>query len=70
VLDALARVLRLGTAERAHLFHLARVELPLPGGDYPREAPPELAANGKASPDDKARVADMVHPSVKTRYGL
>jgi transcriptional regulator with XRE-family HTH domain len=43
VLDALARVLRLGTAERAHLFHLARVELPLPGGDYPREAPPELA---------------------------
>jgi transcriptional regulator with XRE-family HTH domain len=44
VLDALARVLRLDTAERAHLFHLARVELPLPGGDYPREAPPELAA--------------------------
>ena len=44
VLDALARVLRLGRAERAHLFHLARVELPLPGGDYPREAPPELAA--------------------------
>ena len=43
VLDALARVLRLDTAERAHLFHLARVELPLPGGDYPREAPPELA---------------------------
>lgn len=44
MLDALARVLRLGTAERTHLFHLARVELPLPGGDYPREAPPELAA--------------------------
>jgi PAS domain-containing protein len=44
VLDALARVLRLGAAERAHLFHLARVELPLPGGDYPREAPPALAA--------------------------
>ena len=44
VLDALARVLRLGAAERAHLFHLARVELPLPAGDYPREAPPELAA--------------------------
>jgi transcriptional regulator with XRE-family HTH domain len=42
VLDALARVLRLDTAERAHLFHLARVELPLPAGDYPREAPPEL----------------------------
>src|SRR3954453_3300037 len=42
-LDALARVLRLDTAERAHLFHLARVELPLPAGDYPREAPPDLA---------------------------
>jgi transcriptional regulator with XRE-family HTH domain len=44
VLDALARVLRLDTAERAHLFSLARVELPLPAGDYPREAPAELAA--------------------------
>jgi transcriptional regulator with XRE-family HTH domain len=44
VLDALARVLRLDAAERAHLFHLARVELPLPAGEYPREAPPELAA--------------------------
>src|SRR5213592_606582 len=43
VLDALARVLRLDTAERAHLFHLARVELPLPAGDYPRYAPPDLA---------------------------
>jgi transcriptional regulator with XRE-family HTH domain len=43
VLDALARVLRLDGAERAHLFHLARVELPLPAGDYPREAPAELA---------------------------
>jgi transcriptional regulator with XRE-family HTH domain len=43
VLDALARVLRLDRAERAHLFHLARVELPLPAGDYTREAPPELA---------------------------
>ena len=43
VLDALARVLRLDTAERAHLFHLSRVELPLPAGDYPREAPPDLA---------------------------
>jgi transcriptional regulator with XRE-family HTH domain len=42
VLDALARTLRLDTGERAHLFHLARVELPLPAGDYPREAPPEL----------------------------
>jgi transcriptional regulator with XRE-family HTH domain len=44
VLDALARVLRLETAERAHLFNLARVELPLPAGGYPREAPRELAA--------------------------
>lgn len=43
VLDAVARVLRLDEAERAHLFHLARVELPLPAGDYAREAPPELA---------------------------
>jgi transcriptional regulator with XRE-family HTH domain len=44
VLDALARVLRLGPAEHSHLFHLARVELPLPGGAYPRTAPPVLAA--------------------------
>ena len=44
VLDAIARVLALDTAERAHLFHLARVELPLPEGDYPREASPELEA--------------------------
>jgi transcriptional regulator with XRE-family HTH domain len=44
VLDAIARVLRLDTAERAHLFHLARVELPLPEGDYPREASAELVA--------------------------
>jgi transcriptional regulator with XRE-family HTH domain len=44
VLDALARALRLDVAERAHVFHLARVELPLPAGDYPREAPPELRA--------------------------
>jgi transcriptional regulator with XRE-family HTH domain len=43
VLDALARALALDAAERAHLFHLARVELPLPEADYPREAPPELA---------------------------
>jgi hypothetical protein len=26
--------------------------------------------NGTATPEDKARVADMVHPSVKTRYRL
>jgi transcriptional regulator with XRE-family HTH domain len=44
VLDAIARVLRLDAAERAHLFHLARAELPLPGPDYPRQAPAELAA--------------------------
>jgi transcriptional regulator with XRE-family HTH domain len=44
VLDAVARVLRLDAAERAHLFHLARVELPLPEGDYPREASPALRA--------------------------
>jgi transcriptional regulator with XRE-family HTH domain len=43
VLDALARVLRLDTAERAHLFHLARVELPLPATGYAHEAPGELA---------------------------
>jgi hypothetical protein len=44
VLDALSRALRLDAGERAHLFHLARVELPLPAEDYPREAPPELRA--------------------------
>jgi transcriptional regulator with XRE-family HTH domain len=44
VLDAIARVLRLDAGERAHLFHLARVERPLGADDYPRTAPPELAA--------------------------
>jgi transcriptional regulator with XRE-family HTH domain len=44
VLDAVARVLRLDAAERAHLFHLARVELPLPEGAYPREASRALRA--------------------------
>src|SRR3954465_4674853 len=44
VLDAIARVLARDAAERAHLFHLARVELPLPEGDYPREASAELRA--------------------------
>src|SRR3954471_5016556 len=44
VLDAIARVLALDAAERAHLFHRARVELPLPEGDYPREASAELRA--------------------------
>src|SRR3954463_13050319 len=44
VLDAIARVLALDAAERAHLFHRARGELPLPEGDYPREASAELRA--------------------------
>lgn len=44
VLDALARVLKLDSGERAHLFHLARVELPLPTRGYPNSPPPELAA--------------------------
>ena len=44
VLDAIGRALALDAAERAHLFHLARVELPLPEGDYPRDASPELIA--------------------------
>jgi len=44
VFDAIARVLRLDAGERAHLFSLARVELPLVAQDYPRAAPPELAA--------------------------
>ena len=42
VIDALARVLDLDPAERAHLFHLAGVALPVPAGDYPTEAPEEL----------------------------
>ncbi|MDX6368582.1 MAG: hypothetical protein QOG93_84, partial [Gaiellaceae bacterium] len=44
VLDAVARVLELDSGERAHLFHLARVELPLPDGVYTHEAPAELRA--------------------------
>jgi PAS domain-containing protein len=44
VLDALARVLELDTGERAHLFHLARIELPLADTGYTRDAPPELRA--------------------------
>lgn len=44
VLDALARVLDLDPAERAHLFHLAGVAVPTADGPYPTEAPPELAA--------------------------
>ena len=42
VLDALARVYDLDPAERAHLFHLAGVALPLSGGAYPVDAPAEL----------------------------
>jgi hypothetical protein len=42
VLDALARVYDLDPAERAHLFHLAGVALPVSGGPYPVEAPGEL----------------------------
>ncbi len=44
VLDALAGVLRLDAGERAHLFHLARVELPLPDRGYSDRPPPELVA--------------------------
>jgi transcriptional regulator with XRE-family HTH domain len=44
VLDALARVLELDAGERAHLFHLARVELPLADAGSTQEAPPELVA--------------------------
>jgi transcriptional regulator with XRE-family HTH domain len=42
VLDALARVYDLDPAERAHLFHLADVALPVSAGPYPVEAPAEL----------------------------
>src|SRR5213083_613574 len=42
VLDALARVLELDAGERAHLFHLARVELPLPDAGYVVTAPDAL----------------------------
>ena len=44
VLDALAGVLDMDAGERAHLFHLARVELPLPGGGPVEDAPAELRA--------------------------
>jgi transcriptional regulator with XRE-family HTH domain len=44
VVDALARVLGLSTAERAHLFHLAGVPVPTDEGPYPQEAPPDIAA--------------------------
>jgi transcriptional regulator with XRE-family HTH domain len=43
VLDALARVYDLDPAERAHLFHLAGVALPVSAGAYPVQAPQELS---------------------------
>src|SRR4051812_28028361 len=43
VLDALARVLSLEPAERAHLFDLAAVPLPTRPAGYPTEAPEGLA---------------------------
>jgi transcriptional regulator with XRE-family HTH domain len=43
VLDALARVLDLSSAERDHLFDLAGVAVPQPSGPYPTAAPAELA---------------------------
>jgi transcriptional regulator with XRE-family HTH domain len=42
VLDALARVLGLGAAERAHLFDLAGVPTPASADPYPAEVPAEL----------------------------
>jgi PAS domain-containing protein len=42
VLDALARVLDLGPAERVHLFDLAGVPVPQAAAPYPDEAPAEL----------------------------
>jgi transcriptional regulator with XRE-family HTH domain len=44
VLDALARVYDLSPAERAHLFNLAGVPLPVAGGAYRVEVPAELRA--------------------------
>lgn len=44
VLDALARVLDLDSAEHAHVFHLAGVPIPEAAADYPLEAPPDLLA--------------------------
>ena len=43
VLDALARLFDLSSAERVHLFDLAGVAAPTVAGPYPTEAPPELA---------------------------
>jgi transcriptional regulator with XRE-family HTH domain len=44
VLDALARVYDLDPPERAHLFHLSGVALPVSAGAYPVHAPDELSA--------------------------
>ncbi len=44
VLDALALVFDLSSAERGHLFDLAGVAIPVPADPYPLEAPAELAA--------------------------
>jgi transcriptional regulator with XRE-family HTH domain len=58
VLDALARALRLDTAERATLFALARTELPLPDGSE--------AAPGDDPDDDRAVLVSLVqalHPT-------
>jgi transcriptional regulator with XRE-family HTH domain len=56
VLDALARALRLDTAERATLFALARTELPLPS-----------AAAADGGPDDDravlVRLVEALHPT-------
>jgi transcriptional regulator with XRE-family HTH domain len=44
VLDALARVYDLSTAERGHLFDLAGVALPVAASEYSTEVPSELRA--------------------------
>lgn len=44
VLDALARTLGLEPAERVHLFDLAGVPMASSAGEYPQQAPAELAA--------------------------
>jgi transcriptional regulator with XRE-family HTH domain len=58
VLDALARTLRLDAAERATLFALARMEMPLPNGSE--------TAPGEADGDGRALLVSLVeglHPS-------
>jgi transcriptional regulator with XRE-family HTH domain len=53
VLDALARALRLDSAERATLFALARTELPLPDGSD--------ASSGEREDDGRALLVSLVH---------